>query len=80
MTEERTATNYLGIAMIVLLVTLIGVMIYGIVSINQRIGDNERIVAEGLRDDIPEPFDATHIPCKSCRGHINDVASHTAEL
>ena len=78
--SEKTQTNWLAISTLAVLVlaVVLGAMAFN--SMSKRIDDNERVVSDGLRSDIPEPFDATHIPCKKCRGHLNDVASHTAAI
>jgi hypothetical protein len=80
---ETTATNYLGIFSAALLLILVAVLAWGFRgfnSVGKRIDSNELIITENLRANVPVPFDESHIPCKRCRAHLNDVASHTAAL
>ena len=65
------------------MVLLVAILAFGVVGFNSlkgRVDSNELIVTEQLRSEIPEAFDADHVPCRRCRGFINEAASHTAAL
>jgi len=76
----KAAINYLGIVTVVLLVAILLLGFVGFNSLKERVDSNEMIISESLRSSVPAPYDSDHIPCKKCRGAINDAASHTAHL
>jgi hypothetical protein len=79
MRPDETKTNWLAISVVALLVVAICLGVFGYASISKRLGSNERIVLDGLRNDlVVGEEDPAHIPCKACRTSLNAGLSRAA--
>lgn len=84
MPEEKTATNWLAISVIGLLVVAIVLGALAFQSMSKKIGSNELIINEQLEATVPE-YSNDHIPCKLCRDALNEgfdsvVATERAQI
>lgn len=82
--EKKKSTNWV----MVLSVTVAALLIAGVamyVHLDKKVAANERIVVDGLRDQLVPEVDHSHVPCPACRASLNEgmafaVAREQAEI